>query len=159
MPQDARFEDGGERPVNLMAETTDDLTVISALVQDAILPVTEMKYQSGARRFALFLNRFRWEDRPVAERSGRAFERVQSVLSVQDVLGVSSQGIDRADKDVILSLLSITFEAGEDGAGHVDLTFAGDGVIRLAVECLDVVLKDVTKPYVAPSGKVPTHRD
>ena len=75
------------------------------------------------------------------------------------MLGVASQGIDRGDKDVILSLLSVTFEPGEDGAGHVLLTLAGDGAIRLRIEALEVTLKDVTRPYRAPSGKVPGHPD
>jgi hypothetical protein len=41
----------------------------------------------------------------------------------------------------------------------VILTLAGDGAIRLSVEALDVTLKDVTRPYVAPSGKLPGHPD
>jgi len=72
---------------------------------------------------------------------------------------VSSQGFDRTDKDLVMSLLSVTFEPGEDGAGQVLLTLAGDGAIRLDVEALDVTLKDVTRPYKAPSGKAPEHGD
>ena len=75
------------------------------------------------------------------------------------VLKVASQGIDRSDKDMILSLLSVQFEAGEDSAGHIELTLAGDGGVRLAVEALDVTLKDVTRPYLAPSRHTPGHPD
>ena len=67
------------------------------------------------------------------------------------------QGIDRGDKDTILSLMSVDFEAGEDGAGEVLLTLAGDGAIRLSVEAIEVTLKDVTRPYQAPSGQAPHH--
>ena len=63
MSVDASFEDGAERPLNLGAMDTDDLKVISALVQDAVFPITEMKYDRKARRFALLINRFRWEDK------------------------------------------------------------------------------------------------
>ena len=84
---------------------------------------------------------------------------VQSLLVVDNVLNIASQGIDRKDPDVILSLLSIDFETDDEGAGHVLLTLAGDGAIRLAVEALDVSLKDVTRPYAAPSGKIPGHPD
>ncbi len=69
---DARFEDGGERPLNLGAQDADDLGVISALVQDAVFPITEMSFRRGKRQFALLLNRFRWEDRDAAERAGAA---------------------------------------------------------------------------------------
>lgn len=157
MTEDARFEDGGEAPLNLGALDGDDLAVLSALAQDAVFPATEMQWRPAERRFALLLNRFRWEDAPKAERRGRPVERVQAVLVVDNVLGVASQGIDRRDGDTILSLLSVAFEAGEDGTGFVLLTLAGDGAIRLKVEALEVTLKDVTRPYKAPSGKAPSH--
>ena len=154
---DATFEDGREAPLNLGALDAEDLKVISTLAQDAVFPITEMSWRAAERRFALLLNRFRWEDEDAARKRGRAFERVQSVLVVDNVLGVSSQGIDRSDKDMVLSLLSVGFEAGEDGGGHVLLTLAGDGAIRLQVEALEVSLKDVTRPYLAPSKHVPNH--
>lgn len=154
---DASFEDGRERPLNLGAYEAEDLEVISSLVQDAVFPVTEMSWRASARRFAILLNRFRWEDRVAAERRGRAYERVQSVLLAENVLSVASQGIDRTDKDMILSVLSVTFEPGQDGAGHLLLTLAGDGAIRLSVEALEVTLKDVTRPYRAPSKHMPQH--
>ncbi|WP_431300655.1 DUF2948 family protein [Tabrizicola sp. BL-A-41-H6] len=154
---DARFEEGGEAPLHLVAVDTDDLHVISTLVQDAVLPVTEMQHDAKRRRFALMLNRFRWEDRVEAERVGRAYERVRSVLVVEDVLKVRTFGFDRADKDLVLSLLSLDFAPGEDGTGRLTLTLAGDGALALDVEALEVRLEDVTRPYRAPSGKVPTH--
>ncbi|WP_209832375.1 DUF2948 family protein [Ruegeria sp. HKCCE3926] len=154
---DASFEDGREAPLNLGAEDADDLKVISTLVQDAVFPVTEMKWQPSHRRFGLLLNRFRWEDKDAAARRDRPFERVQSVLVFDSVLSVASQGIDRSEKDMVMSLLSVEFEPGEDGAGQVLLTLAGDGAIRLTVEALDATLKDVTRPYRAPSGRAPQH--
>ncbi|MDV7145906.1 DUF2948 family protein [Tropicimonas sp. TH_r6] len=156
---DATFEDGAERPLNLSAEDGDDLQVISAMVQDAVFPITEMKWERKARRFAVLLNRFRWEDREAAERIGRPFERVQSLLVIEDVLQVASQGIDRADTETVLSLLSLAFEPGEDGTGRLELVLAGDGAIGLEIECLNVALRDVTRPYVAPSGHAPEHGD
>lgn len=156
---DASFEDGREAPLNLGAEDSDDLKIISSLVQDAVLPVTEMTWRAADRRFALLLNRFRWEDRDQAERRGRGYERVQSLLVFDNVLGVASQGIDRTDKDLILSLLSVSFEPGDDCTGEVLLTVAGDGAIRLSVEALDVTLKDVTRPYLAPSRHAPQHSE
>ena len=154
---DARFQDGGEAPLRLVAQDAEDLKIIAALVQDAVLPVTELKYDAKRRRFALLLNRFRWEDRAQAEHVGRAYERVRSVLVVEDVRKVQSFGFDRAEKDLVLSVLSMSFEPGDDGTGRVILTLAGDGAVALEVETLDIRLDDVTRPYRAPSGKVPTH--
>ncbi|HKL70992.1 DUF2948 family protein [Salibaculum sp.] len=157
MTGDARFEDGAERPLRLRALDANDLSVISGLVQDAIFPGSEMRWDRSARRFGLLLNRFRWEDAPRAEAQGRAYERVQSVLAFEDVLSVQSQGVAPGDSETILSLLAVRFEPGEDGTGQVLLTLAGDGAIRLEVETLEAVLRDVTRPYAAPSGARPNH--
>jgi hypothetical protein len=154
---DARYEDGREAPLAVRALDGDDLQVISSLVQDAVFPITEMTWQRRKRRFAVLLNRFRWEDRPAAERRGRPYERVQSLLVIEDVMAVASQGLDLSDRDTVLSLLSIQFEPGEDGTGRITLILAGDGEVALEVECIEVVLRDVTRPYVAPSGAAPRH--
>ena len=154
MNQDATFDDGREAPLNLGALDADDLQVISSLMQDAVLPASEMSWRPKERRFALLVNRFRWED---DGRDRHGSERVQAVLVIDHVLRVASQGVDPRDQDTILSVLSVTFEAEDDGAGHVLLTLAGDGAIRFAVEALEVTLKDVTRPYRAPSGKAPDH--
>ena len=151
---DARFEDGREKPLNRGAQDADELQVLSALIQDAIFPITEMTWQAKQRRFGLLLNRFRWEE---GARGQTAPERVQSLLVVDNVMSVASQGVDRAETDMILSVLSATFEAGDDGAGDIVFTLAGDGAIRLRVEAIEMTLKDVTRPYVAPSKKAPKH--
>lgn len=156
MNTDARFEDGGEAPLNLGALDAEDLTILSSLAQDAVFPASEMRWTKREGRFALLLNRVRWEDKG-ADR--HAPERVQSVLMFANVQGVSSQGVPKGDADTILSLLNIAFEETDAPSGHVILTLAGDGAIRLSVEALDVTLKDVTRPYVAPSGKRPGHPD
>lgn len=155
--QDARFEDGGDTALRLIALDGDDLQVISTLVQDAVFPAAEMSWDSTRRRFAILINRFRWEDAPSAQKRDRPVERVQSVLSVSDVLKVQSQGVQPGDGDMILSLLSLSFTAGEDGMGRLELVLAGDGAIALEVEALDVILQDVTRPYIAPSKHTPAH--
>ena len=65
--------------------------------------------------------------------------------------------MNKGDADTILSLLQIEFTETDAPSGDVLLTLAGDGVIRLTVEALDVTLKDVTRPYAAPSRKLPEH--
>ena len=155
---DARFRDADDRPLALRALDVQDLAVVSAMVQDGVFPVTEMRWQKRQRRLAILLNRFRWEDRAAAEAAGRPVERVQAVLSVEDVTAVQVQGLDPADRDVVASVLAVEFAPGEDGRGRVTLLLAGDGAIAADVECLEVTLRDVTRPYLAPSRKAPSHR-
>lgn len=157
MVEDAKFEDAGDQPLHLKAMDGDDLQVISSLTQDAVFPTTEMNWDRRQRQFAILLNRFRWEDAPDAASRGRAYERVQSVLLIADVQNVASQGIDVSDADTVLSLLSMNFVPGADGTGRLELVLAGDGAIALDVEVLDVTLKDVTRPYLAPSKSIPDH--
>lgn len=151
MVEDARFHDADPAgPLRLWATDADDLQVISALCQDAILPANEMRYSKSNRTFALLINRFRWEDR-------RTKERVQTVLIAGDVTRVQGSGLAPGDADTVLSLLSLEWHTEQDGAGAFVLTFAGDGQVRVAAECLDLRLHDVTRPYTAPSGRKPEH--
>ena len=157
MVEDARFEDGAEKPLRLKAQDGDDLLAISAVLQDAVLPVSEMQWQRGERRFGLLANRFRWEDADAAHAARRSVERVQAVVVFDDVVGVRTSGIDLGEKDQVISVLNVSFEPAEEGAGRILMTLAGDGAIALDVECVEVTLADVTRPYKAPSGKVPQH--
>ncbi|MFN4159567.1 MAG: DUF2948 family protein [Gemmobacter sp.] len=154
---DARFEDGADRPLRLIAQDAGDVPVMSALLQDAVLSGGDLTFDRPRRRFAALLNRFRWEDRAAAEAARRPYERVRALLVVGDVMAVRSQGIDRRDRDTVMSLLSVGWTPGEDGTGEVHLVLAGDGLVTLSVEALDLRLEDVTRPYRAPSGKVPDH--
>ena len=149
--RDARFADADEGPLRLRALDGDDLTVISALVQDAVVTVADVGWLRQHRRFAALVNRFRWEGQT------RTPERVRSMLVIEDVLAVKSQGVDPKDKDTVLSILSLAWEPGEDGTGRILVTLAGDGVLAVEVEAMEVMLQDVTKPYLAPSRKAPSH--
>lgn len=156
---DATFEDGAEQALTLKAMTPEDLAVLSALVQDAVLPTGELHFDRRRRTLSLLINRFRWEDTTAAEAARRPYERTRALLVIADVTGLASMGFDRTDKDLILSILSLDWQAADDGTGTLTLTLAGDGAISARTECLDVTLKDVTRPYLAPSRRMPRHPD
>ncbi len=151
VPQDASFRDADVGPLRLRALDSEDLTILSALVQDAVVTVGDVAWMRQHRRFAALVNRFRWEGRT------RTPERVRSLLVVEGVTAVRAQGVDPKDKDLVVSILSLAWEPGEDAAGRLVVTLAGDGVIAVEAEALEVVLQDVTMPYVAPSRRVPSH--
>ena len=157
MTQDAGFNDALDRPLNLGAQDAEDLQVISSLTQDAVLTVNDLKWNRAERQLVFLLKRFRWEDVELAKQRGRDPERVQSLLVIQNATGLASQGIDRKQADVVLSLMSLEYSGGEDGVGDLILTFSGDGALKVQVDGLDVALRDVTRPYVAPSKQVPNH--
>lgn len=157
MTQDAGFNDALDRPLNLGAQDAEDLQVISSLTQDAVLTVDDLKWNRAERQVVTLLKRFRWEDVELAKQQGRDPERVQSLLVIQNATGLASQGIDRKRADIVLSLMSLEFSGAVDGVGDLILTFSGDGALKVQVDGLDVALRDVTRPYVAPSKQVPNH--
>ena len=157
MTQDAGFNDALDRPLNLGAQDTEDLQVISSLTQDAVLTVDDLKWNRAERQVVILLKRFRWEDVELAKQQGRDTERVQSLLVIQNATGLASQGIDRKQLDIVLSLMSLEFSGAGDGYGDLILTFSGDGALKVQIDGLDVALRDVTRPYVAPSKQVPNH--
>ncbi len=140
------------QPLRLAAEDADDLKSISALLQDAVLTVGDMAYLKKARRFALVLNRFRWE----AGGTGKG-TRVRSGLHIENVMKVEARGIPQDAKGTILSLLALTFEPGEDGQGTLTFAFSAGKALRLHVEALDATLTDLTDAWAA-KGR-PDHGD
>lgn len=125
--------------LKLRATSAEELQVIAACVQDAIAPLSDMTWMRDQSRFALVLNRFRWEcagDTP-------PFERTHTMLSFQNVQAVRTRNVDRDRPDEPLCLL--TLAAGEDTA--VDLAFAGGATVRIESEPLDCVLDDLGEPW------------
>ncbi|MDC1249134.1 DUF2948 family protein [Planktomarina sp.] len=148
----ASFEDVSFKPLRLIAFTVDDLEVISTMTQDAVFPSSEMILNSEKRRFAILLNRYLWE-----KNKSKNAERAQAVLAFEDVKNVQTQNINKSDNNLVLCLLNISFKAEEDGMGTIQIILSGRGKIRLQVEALEVSLRDVTQPYLAPSRLIPHH--
>ena len=134
--------------LKLLAEDDEDLKVISAALQDAVAVVGDISYEPAARRLTLLCNRYRWE-------KDKRHERVRTALQIGAVNAVQTRKLRRDAKDAVISLLAVTFEPEDAPSGHVVLSFAGGGDLRLAVECVDAVLADVTAPW--PTPRVPKH--
>jgi hypothetical protein len=137
--------------LKLRAEDEEDLKIISAYLQDAVIRLGDTAYLPKAHRFALLLNRYRWED----EIGEGACRRVRAGLHFDGVLRVQVLKIPQHDPDVVLELLTLQFTPGEDGAGIIDLRCAAGGCIRLHVECIDATLGDIGGPWEARCR--PTH--
>ena len=157
MSEDARFEDGEEKALNIGAFDTSDLKIVSSLIQDSILPAKEIKWLPKSDKLALLVNRFRWEDKDLELLQGKVVERVQSLLLISHVKSVSSSGFSPKQKEKVLSILSISFDGGDGGFGNVLIILSGNGGIRVEVDALEINLRDVTMPYIAPSGLSPRH--
>lgn len=149
--RDAGFMDAGAGPLRLGAVTPDDLLILSALAQDAIFTLQDTGWDRAAGQFSLLINRLRREERTDIP------ERARALLVVQHVQAVASRGLDMADKSAPLVILSLTHDEDADRGDVITLDLAGGGALRLVVSALELVLRDVTRPYAAPSGKMPDH--
>jgi hypothetical protein len=156
---DARFEDAplSDKPLRLRAEGADDVAVISSLVQDAVGKASDIAWMPKKRRLVMLVNRFRWEDCADAEQASRPFERVRSAVTMESVLKVRARGIVPAGKDQVYDLLAILFEPSEGCAGVLTLMLAGAAEIAVEVECLDIALADLTRPWAAKASAAPEH--
>jgi hypothetical protein len=137
--------------LKLLAEDVEGLGVIAAAVQDALAKPEDIKLDARSRTFGLEINRFQWE------RAGKRmpFFRSRAVLAFAGVQSVRSRAVSR-DIDAVHALIDVRFEqAAEPPAGVVTLVFAGQTVIQLNVECLDVTLADIGPPW--PTRRKPDH--
>jgi hypothetical protein len=134
--------------LRLSALDVEDLAVISAQMQDAVLLVGDMTYSRKRQQFALVANRFAWDASgdPQRRRTGLHFDRVRAVKTLN---------LQTHDKDEVLSLLSISFAETDAPAGEVLLTFSGGATVRLLVECLECQMADLGPAWAAQG--VPNH--
>ena len=133
-----------DAPLKLLAHEPDDLAVISAALQDAVAKIGDIRWDASARTLTLACNRFRWES------GAKKGERIRSALQLGDVTGVQARKLRRDAKQAVVELLSVAFEPGDAPGGAVLLTFAGGGDLKVSVDCLDVILADLSEPWSTP---------
>lgn len=138
--------------LKLLALDEDDLKVMSAHVQDAVMKVGDLQFLPAAKRFVLPMNRFAWEVKTGFFRKHN--ERRQAVLHFDRVLGAKTSGIRRDKPDDVLSLLAVSFVPINAPAGLVELIFSGGGTVMLDVECIEARLADVGGAWQAAARPV-----
>ena len=141
--------------LKLVALDAEDLSVISAHLQDAVVKVGDVAYLPREKRFAAVLNRFDWAD--AVKDGAKAFARRRTALRFERVLSAQVQGIDLKNASRVLNLLAVGFEPLEAPEGDVTLVFADSGAIRLRVECVEAEMKDLGPAWEAKSK--PQHPD
>lgn len=136
--------------LKLQALDEEDLAVLSAHAQDAVMKVGDLAWLPKERRFALAMNRFVWE-----KIDGRTQERRRAALSFDRVTAVKACQIRRDRPETVLNLLAIQFEPTEAPGGVVTLVFAGGAAVRLEVECIEAQLADLGAAWAARA--MPVH--
>jgi len=141
--------------LKLVALDKDDIEVVSAHVQDALVRVGEILWQPREHRFMMALNRFDWMSAVDAKIDKADYRRCRTALRFERVNACKCRNLDQTNKDSLLNLLAVEFAENDAPAGVVSLIFSGGGVIRLDVECLEAELADLGE--VSPATLCPDH--
>ncbi len=135
------------KKLRLSATNLEDLTVLSAVLQDATIKVGDMAYFPEAHRFVCVTNRFFWEG--IGEEEVRPPKRVRCGFHFDGVLGAAYKNLPMDDPNHVLALLAINVKENETGTICATLVFSGFAALRLELECVDASLEDLSQPWKA----------
>jgi hypothetical protein len=140
--------------VKFVALDRDDLEIVSAHLQDALVRVADVVWRPNERRLVVGLSRFDWL---AAEGANPELRRCRAALRFERVQGCKCRNVDPAGKNAVLNLLAVEFSEDDPPGGTVTLTFSGGGVLRLEVECLEAELADLGPTWATDTR--PVHAD
>ncbi len=144
------------RPKNLklIAKTEEDLRVVSAHLQDSIINVLDVANLKKNKIFLMQLNRFMWED--VEKGVFRKNKRIRTILKFENVIDVHSKNINQSKKDKFLDFLTIESNLMPDNNYEMKIVFAGDSIIKLICEVIEVTLDDQGEAW--DTKNMPRHK-
>ena len=140
--------------LKLVAKTKDDISVLSAHLQDSIVNVSDIAKLEKNKILLIQLNRFMWED--VEKGVFRKNKRIRTILKFENVLKVFSKNIDQNQKDKFLDFLTIETNQMPDNNYEMKIVFAGDSIIRIISEVIEVTLDDQGEAW--DTKNMPKHK-
>ena len=140
--------------LKLIARTEEDLRVVSAHLQDSIASVADIANLKKNKIFLMQLNRFMWED--VEKGVFRKNKRIRTILKFENVLKVNSKNINQSKKDKFLDFLAIETNQMPDNNYEMKLVFAGDAIIKVISEVIEVTLDDQGEAW--DTKNMPKHK-
>ena len=130
----------GLKNLKLVANSSEDLKVISAHLQDSIVYTSDIANLKKNRIFLMQLNRFMWED--VEKGVFRKNKRIRTILKFENVISVLSKGISQKKRPRFLDFLTMESDLMPNKTYEIKLIFSGDAIIKVNTEVIDVVLDD-----------------
>jgi hypothetical protein len=131
--------------LKLVALDGDDVEVLSAHLQDAVVKAADIRWRPAEKRLVLALNRFDWE---AANGAAPEFRRRRAALRFERVTACKCRNCAATQKNMVLNLLAVSFEPTDQPAGVITLLFSGGAALRLEVECLEAELADLGPTWV-----------
>jgi|TARA_B110000971_G_scaffold214454_1_gene246547 hypothetical protein len=131
--------------LKLIARTEEDLRIVSAYLQDSIASVSDIGNLKKNKILLMQLNRFMWED--VEKGVFRKNKRIRTILKFDNILEVRSKNINQSKKDKFLDFLAIESNQMPDNNYEMKIIFAGDSIIKIVAEVIEVILDDQGEPW------------
>ena len=140
--------------LKLIARTEDDLRVVSAHLQDAIVNIADIANLEKNKIFLMQMNRFMWED--VEKGVFRKNKRIRTILKFENVIRVRSKNIKQSKKDKFLDFLTIESNKMPDNNYEMKIVFSSDLIIRVISEVIEVTLDDQGEAW--DTKNMPKHK-
>jgi hypothetical protein len=148
--------------LRLLAHGEDDVAVVSALLQDAIIPGADMEFNRNTNQFIIVANRFCWEIQPldgVTSSDGKpVHERRLCGICIRHVTAVQHHDWPDMRQGALFNLLALRYvdmskHTGE-GVG-LQFEFSGGSSLRLLTDEIDITLADLNAGH--PTSLQPAH--
>ena len=140
--------------INLIGKNQDDLRIISAYLQDSIVTVKDIVFLKQNRTFVMIVNRFMWEDTEKID--SKKNKRIRCAVKFEEVIKVESININQKNKNKPMECLAIECSASNDQTYKTMIFFAGNGIIALISETIEIVLQDLGKSW--STKHIPRHK-
>ena len=140
--------------LKLLGKNQEDLKIISAYLQDSILIVKDIVFLKQNKTFVMIVNRFMWEY--VEKGVFRQNKRIRCAVKFEEVIKVESKNINQKNKDKPLECLAIECSSVFGEIYKINIFFAGDSIITIISEVIEVTLHDLGKPWNVKH--IPAHK-
>ena len=151
-----------EKKLKLLGRSVDDVEVLSALLQDSIIPGADMAFDRKLEEFVFVANRFCWELKPSAEVTGSDGKplhkrrlcgvRISHVRSIQHHKWPHKRHLALFN---LLALRHMDMAEQADKRAVLQFELSGGSCLRLKIDEIDIALEDLDSGY--PTILQPEH--
>ena len=148
--------------LRLLAHDSDDIGVLSALLQDAIVRGSDMSFDSKLNEFVIVANRFCWEMEPSVDVKSSAGKRIYDrrlcgirIARVRSVQHCNWPKMPQYELLNLLALVPVDMAEQARAGAILQFEFSGGSSLRLDVDDIDIVLADLDVGH--PTSLQPAH--
>ena len=135
------------KKIHLYGSDIEDYEVLSSLIQDAAIPISEMKFDKVEKQFFLVCSRFSWE----SKLQNKGNKRIVSGICFDNVIEVKKKNFPSFNSENILNFLTLKKERG-----FIELIFSNNILIKLVGNKISFRIDDLNKEW--PTIFSPNHK-